>query len=163
MKIRTLKPEDYDFIINRVNEWWGGRQMVGGLPRLYFNHFAGTGLAAVEASGSGVERIVGFVLGFMSPQRSEEAYIHYAAVDPAHHRQGLGRRLYQAFFEKAQAQGRSRVRCLTSPVNKLSIAFHQGLGFELVGSEDLEEGIPVHRDYDGPGNHRVLFVKRLGG
>lgn len=160
MRIRTLEPGDYDFIINQVDDWWGGRKMVRGLPRLYFHNFAGTGLAAEDETGEG-RRIVGFVLGFMSPQNPEEAYIHYAAVDPAHHRQGLGRRLYRAFFALAEDRGREVIRCLTSPVNKLSIAFHQGMGFELVESGHLEEGIPVHRDYDGPGNHRVLFRKRL--
>jgi ribosomal protein S18 acetylase RimI-like enzyme len=157
MRIRTLEPGDYDFIISRVDEWWGGRRMAGGLPRLFFNHFAGTGLAADDDEG----RIAAFVLGFMSPQRPDEAYIHYAAVDPAHHRTGLGRRMYEAFFKAARDHGRTVVRCLTSPVNKLSISFHQGIGFELVDSIHHEDGIPIHLDYDGPGNHRVLFEKRL--
>ena len=44
------------------------------------------------------------------------------------------------------------VRCVTSPVNERSVAFHESLGFEVER---------VVRDYDGPGEDRVLLVKRL--
>jgi hypothetical protein len=47
-------------------------------------------------------------------------------------------------------------------VNKNSIAFHLGIGFEIEPSATLINGVPTHRDYDGPGQDRVLFVKRLG-
>jgi len=43
------------------------------------------------------------------------------------------------------------VRCITSPTNVASVAFHQALGFEV---ED------VAQDYDGRGESRVLFVRR---
>jgi len=52
----------------------------------------------------------------------------------------------------AAAQGRTRVRCVTSPVNEGSIAFHESLGFSAER---------VAADYDGPGEDRVLFVKQL--
>ena len=157
MRIRTLNPRDYDPIITRVDEWWGGREMVDGLPRLFFKNFSRTSLAAEDREG----RIIGFVLGFMSPDRPDEAYIHYAAVDPAFHGRGLGQRMYKEFFKLALDEGRSVVRCLTSPVNKASIAFHQRIGFKLVKSDHEADGVPIHRDYDGPGNDRVLFRKRL--
>jgi RimJ/RimL family protein N-acetyltransferase len=38
-------------------------------------------------------------------------------------------------------------------VNEASVAFHKALGFEVE---------KVARDYDGPGEDRVLFVKHLG-
>ena len=41
---------------------------------------------------------------------------------------------------------------MTSPVNEGSIAFHESLGFVAER---------VAKDYDGPGEDRVLFVKRL--
>jgi hypothetical protein len=34
-----------------------------------------------------------------------------------------------------------------------------GLEAELI--EHQENGVPYHRDYDGSGEHRVLFVKHL--
>ncbi len=44
------------------------------------------------------------------------------------------------------------MRCVTSPVNERSVAFHEALGFEVDR---------VAEDYDGPGEDRVLLVKRL--
>ena len=43
------------------------------------------------------------------------------------------------------------VRAVTSPVNERSVAFHQALGFEVERVDDA---------YDGPGEPRVLLVKR---
>ena len=65
---------------------------------------------------------------------------------------GSGRTLYERFFEEVRAQGRSVVRCVTSPLNQGSLAFHEALGFEV---ERIAE------DYDGPGEDRALLVKRL--
>ena len=73
-------------------------------------------------------------------------------VSPEHRGGGLGRRLYERFFEDARAAGRTRVTCVTSPANEGSVAFHEALGFT---SER------VAHDYDGPGEDRVLFVKTL--
>ncbi len=44
------------------------------------------------------------------------------------------------------------MRCVTSPANEGSVAFHEALGFEAER---------VAHDYDGPGEDRVLFVKTL--
>ena len=157
MRIRTLRTEDYNYIINRVNDWWGGRNMAPGLPSLFLEHFAGTSLAAEDDQG----RIIGFVVGFMSPQHPDEAYIHYTGVEPAHHGRGIGSSLYEAFYEIARQNGRSRVSCITSPVNKASIAYHTRIGFEILPSSEYEEGVPVHRGHNGPGKDMVLFQKRI--
>ena len=73
-------------------------------------------------------------------------------VDPEVRGQGLGGVLYERFFDEVRAEGRSVVRCVTSPANERSIAFHESLGFEVER---------VVQDYDGPGEDRVLLVKRL--
>jgi ribosomal protein S18 acetylase RimI-like enzyme len=146
MTIRPATPSDYPQLVGVVDEWWGGRDMRPLLPRLFLDHFANTSLIA-EADGE----LVGFLVGFHSAARADEAYIHFVGVHPAHRRGGLARRLYERFFEHAQADGRVRVRCVTSPVNEGSVAFHRRLGFEA----ELVE------DYDGPGADRVAFVKRL--
>jgi hypothetical protein len=54
-----------------------------------------------------------------------------------------------------------KVRCITSLVNKKSIAYHTNLGFRIVQGDKLIDDIPVHTNYDGKGNERVLFVKNL--
>lgn len=55
-------------------------------------------------------------------------------VDPARHRSGAGRALYEALFHLLRRQGlRSAVAGITLP-NDASIGLHRALGFEHVGT-----------------------------
>ena len=148
MEIRHAEPADYGRVIGRVNAWWGGRDMAPMLPQLFFVHFEGTSYVADDEEG----QLAAFLIGFLSQTDPDEAYIHFVGVSPEHRGGGLGRQLYERFFEDARAAGRTRVTCVTSPVNEGSVAFHEALGFT---SES------VAHDYDGPGEDRVLFVKTL--
>ncbi len=156
MQIRTATPEDYASLIAVVDAWWGGRAMALMLPRLFFVHFRDTSFIA-EADGSRV----GFLVGFLSPTLSDEAYIHFVGVHPDHRKRGVARALYQQFFEVAREAGRHRVRCVTSPSNGLSLAFHLAMGFHPEGTARADDAVPIHRDYDGPGEDRVLLVREL--
>lgn len=126
------------------------------LPRLFFTHFCETSFVA-EANSE----IVGFLIGFLSQSHSEEAYIHFVGIHPDFRKQGVGTALYGQFFQTAQEVGRVRIKCVTSPVNKSSITYHLRMGFEAEPSETREDGVPYHLDYDGVGEHRVLFVRHL--
>ena len=148
LTVRHAKPSDYGRVIGRVNVWWGGREMAPILPRLFFLHFEGTSFVADDDEGE----LAGFVCGFLSQTDPNEAYIHFVGVSPARRGEGIGRTLYERFFTEARAQGRSLIRCVTSPANEDSIAFHEALGFEVDR---------VAEDYDGPGEDRVLLLKRL--
>jgi len=148
VEIRHAEPADYGRVIGRVNAWWGGRDMAPMLPQLFFVHFEGTSYVADDEEG----RLAAFLIGFLSQTDPDEAYIHFVGVSPEHRGGGLGRQLYERFFEDARAAGRTRVTCVTSPVNEGSVGFHEALGFT---SER------VAHDYDGPGEDRVLFVKTL--
>ena len=117
------------------------------LPKLFFLHFEGTSFVAEDG-----DELVGFLCGFLSQTVDDEAYIHFVGVSPEHRGEGLGRALYERFFDEVRSQGRTVVRCVTSPVNQQSVAFHEALGFEV------ERVVP---DYDGPGEDRALLVKRL--
>ena len=75
--------------------------------------------------------------------------------------QGVARDLYTAFFQRAAQAGRTEVRAVTSPTNSGSIAFHQAVGFALEKGDREIAGVPVHSDYDGPGQHRVCFHRKL--
>ena len=145
MLIRNLEPRDYAGVIAVVDEWWDGRSMAAMLPKLFFTHFRDTSFAAEDDA-----RVVGFLCGFRSQTHDDEAYIHFVGVDPAARASGVGRALYERFFDAVAP--RTVVRAVTSPVNERSIAFHRALGFD-VGQVD--------EDYDGRGEARVLLVKRL--
>lgn len=79
--------------------------------------------------------VVGFA--YASPHRTRPGY-RWAAdvaiyVDPAHHRRGAGRRLYEALLELMRRQN-LRIACagITLP-NDASVGLHEALGFERVG------------------------------
>jgi ribosomal protein S18 acetylase RimI-like enzyme len=114
------------------------------LPKLFFVHFRDTSFVAEDDEG-----LAGFLCGFRSQTYDDEAYIHFVGVDPDRRASGLGRALYERFFEAIEP--RSVVRAVTSPVNERSVAFHRALGFEV---ERVDE------DYDGR-EARVLLRKDL--
>jgi ribosomal protein S18 acetylase RimI-like enzyme len=143
--VRNAEPEDYGRVIEVVDTWWGGRAMAAMLPKLFFVHFRDTSFVAEEDGA-----LAGFLCGFRSQTFADEAYIHFVGVDPDRRGSGLGRLLYERFFEAVRP--RTVVRAVTSPVNERSVAFHEALGFEVERVDD---------SYDGRGEARVLLVKRL--
>lgn len=156
MQIRNAEPRDYYFVSAVINDWWGGRQMRDMLPKLFFTHFRETSFIVEENKA-----IVGFLNGFYSQTFPDEAYIHFVGVHPDYRTAGVARMLYERLFEVVRANGRHVVRCVTSPVNKTSIAFHLRMGFEIEAGDQVEDGVSVHADYDGKGESRVLFVKEF--
>lgn len=68
-----------------MDEWWGGFGGSAGavqravlLPRLFFQHFTDSSWLAESSDGT----LRGFLVGFLSPARSDVAYIHFVGVDP---------------------------------------------------------------------------------
>ena len=131
LTIRNAEPSDHDRIAPLVDDWWGGRQMRALLPRLFFEHFRETSFVAEDGG-----EVVGFLNGFLSQSSPDEAYIHFVGVRPDRRGTGLARELYDRFFAVARAHGRTLVRCVTSPVNEGSVAFHRALGFEVERSDE---------------------------
>ncbi|WP_208590635.1 GNAT family N-acetyltransferase [Gracilibacillus suaedae] len=156
MEIRLVKSSDYNIISPLINDWWGGRQMSDMLPKLFFVHFNNTSFI-VEKDGE----IVGFLIGFLSQSYVNEAYIHVVGVHPHYRKYGIGNQLYKKFFEVVQKHDRNIVRAVTSPVNKVSIAYHKKMGFEIEEGDSEVDGVPVHTNYDGSTQGRVLFKKCL--
>ena len=121
--------------------------MVDMLPKLFFVHFRDTSFVA-ERDGE----LAGFLVGFLSQSQPDAAYVHFVGVSPAERGTGLGRELYERFFEQARAEGRTRVSCVTSTANTWSVAFHTAIGFE---PSDPQAG------YDGPGEDRIVLTRSL--
>lgn len=156
VNIRNAEPRDFYFVTAVINDWWNGRNMRDMLPKLFFVHFRDTSFIAQENGD-----IVGFLNGFFSQTFPDEAYVHFVGVHPDFRKAGIARMLYEKFFDVARSHHRTIVRCVTSPVNKTSIAFHQRMGFEIEPGDVEADGISAHANYDGKGESRVLFVKRL--
>ncbi|MEV7614254.1 GNAT family N-acetyltransferase [Streptomyces sp. NPDC089799] len=142
---------DHARVLAVLDDWWGGFKGAEGsrerallLPRLYFRHFTATSTLAEYGDG----RLAGFLIGFVSQTDPRTAYVHFSGVDPALQGRGVGRLLYEGFFEQVRTRGVRSVGCITSPGNAGSRAFHTRLGFTASG---------VLPDYDGPGLDRISF------
>jgi predicted GNAT superfamily acetyltransferase len=178
IRLRTAEAADYDRIIAVVDDWWG-RSVRHALPRLFLDHFHATSFVA-ERDGDLAGFLIGFLSpslldaayihfvgvnpllrgsaypGGAIPPRPPCAWRGYPPLHtspaPLAHRQGLGRMLYERFFELAAANGRSVVRAVTAPQNTGSIAFHTAMGFTVTGPAP---------DYDGPASAKMVFERRL--
>src|SRR3954463_3336425 len=131
--IRHAEPADYGPVIDVIDAWWGGREMAAMLPKLFFVHFRDTSFVAEDDEG-----LAGFLCGFRSQTYDDEAYVHFVGVDPGRRGSGLGRQLYEQFFEAVAP--RTIVRAVTSPRNTPSVAFHRALGFEVAKIDEAYDG-----------------------
>ena len=146
---------DHLAIVRVVDEWWGGRRQHHLLQRLWLQHFGGTSWLAESGDG----RPAGFLIGFVSPDAPLEAYVHLVAVSPNLRRRGLGRALYDRFFEDVRARGVRRVEAVTWPGDRGAIAFHLALGFTLddgPGTRSLY-GVPSYTDYDDDWDDKAVL------
>jgi ribosomal protein S18 acetylase RimI-like enzyme len=164
--LRTARESDYEVVSAAVDAWWtlpghdtpaARRERVALVPRLWLQHFAGTSLVAERD-----DEFVGFLIGFHSPDRPEESYIHFVGVRADARAGGLGRALYERFFALCRGAGRVRVRCITSPTNTVSIGFHRAMGFAIEAGVAAVGAVDAKPDYDGLGVARVAFVRELG-
>jgi GNAT superfamily N-acetyltransferase len=156
MQLRHVRPSDCDRVLAVIDEWWGGPAMSSHLPHVFFSHLAPTSFVLEEDDGE----LVGFLLGFFSQARPDEACVHMIGVHPAFRRLGFGRRLCERFFLTAQMHGRRWVRSVSTSFGP-SIAFHHALGFVTLRGDAVIDGLPVRRDHAGPGGQRVVFRRGI--
>jgi N-acetyltransferase len=133
MSLRPASRADLDRVRGVQAAWWGGRDLTALLQPLFLENFASTSLILEDDDGS----LAGFLIGFPSQDDPSAAYVHFVGVAPAHRGTGRGRELHDAFAQRMAERGISTVRCVTSPVNADSVAFHQRIGF-VVEAEDEE-------------------------
>jgi GNAT superfamily N-acetyltransferase len=156
---RRPREADHAVIVRLVDEWWGGRRMHELAPRLWFQHFTGTSWIGEDRDG----QLLGFLIGFVSPDDPETGYVHMIATNPNRRRHGLGAELYRRFFDDVARRGVRRVKAITWPGNRVSVGFHRSIGFRVddgPGTQNLY-GSPAYPDYDGDGDDRVVFVREL--
>ena len=159
-RIESLTASHYDYIVNRLDDWWDGRNMMAMLPRLWFKDFQTTSFIAMNED----DTPIGFLVGYFSVNDETKAYVHFIGIDPAYRGIGIGSQLYEAFFNLATSSGATFVEAVTSPNNTKSLLFHESIGFKGI-SPTGEIASPTdtlfHKDYDGLGEHRILLRKNL--
>jgi GNAT superfamily N-acetyltransferase len=154
MELSLCSKADFDQILQEIADFWGDERTLPLHHPMFINEFGNSAFVFKEG-----ERVIAYLFGFIS-QTAPVGYVHLIGVRRSYKRQGLGRRLYEHFIDFARAKGCQELKAITSKNNRVSIAFHKSLGLELMGEAD-EEGIPVVRDYSGPGQHQVVFRKKI--
>jgi GNAT superfamily N-acetyltransferase len=155
--LRRPTEDDQPRLAGVVDHWFGGRRVWPLLARSWFRHFAGTSWILEDADGAPI----GFLIGFLSPGRPEEAVLHLIAVEPNQRRRGVGRRLVAAFLDDATTGGARTVRAVGWPDDRVAYEFFRALGFQPddgPGSQNLY-GLPGWPDYEFPGEDRVILVR----
>jgi hypothetical protein len=153
--IRPIADADHSEVLS-INA--GSRPAVALLDRIELRRLLACGglhLAAVADDRT----IVGYTLAFLNadPYDGEEfgyflahiqkpfIYIDQVAVRHRRQRAGVARKLYEALIEHAKAREIDVLCCEVniSPPNPVSMAFHQQLGFESVGTGEIAKGRDV--------------------
>ena len=154
MTIVPATKAHFDEIVTHIAEFWGSDRTLHIHQPIVIFEFGNTGYV-IEDQG----KVAAYLFGFFS-QTEPAGYINLIAVRDTHRGLGLGRRLYEHFMQVAVAHSCTRLKAITSPSNSASIGFHQRLGMTLAG-EPNAEGIPVVKDYSGPGRDMVVFGMKI--
>ena len=154
MKITLCTKADFDQILTDFIDFWGDERTRSLHNPVFLYEFGNTAYVAKEGN-----KVLGYLLGLFS-QTAPVAYVKFVGVRRSYQKRGIARRLYEHFVKYAKTQGCKELKAITSPTNKVSIAFHRSIGMELLG-EPNEEGIPVVKNYSGPGIDRVVFLKKI--
>lgn len=143
--IRGITKSDFDYIVSVLDRWWAGPSSERAHPIFFYE----LGEQALIAEEDG--EVVGFLLGFVSPQDPPTAYIHLVGINPDHRRLGVGKQLYERFAERAGTAGVTKIKAITTVGNEGSVRFHEALGFDVTEEPD----------YAGKGRSRVVFTRNL--
>jgi ribosomal protein S18 acetylase RimI-like enzyme len=156
--VRPATEDDHLPLVRGVDDWWG-RPTRHRLPRFWFQHFTGTSLVAEDDDG----RRIGFVVGFASPDRPDEAYLHLLGVAPGRRRRGVGRTLWEAFETRTRERGARRVTTIAWPGDPIGLAFLRSMGFEVddgPGTRSLY-GVPARTDWNDDRDDQVVLRREL--
>jgi GNAT superfamily N-acetyltransferase len=116
------------------------------------------GTTSFIASSDGT--LAGGVLACVNQSKANEVYVGQVAVQERWRGRGVTGRLLEAVGEEARRRGCQRVWLSTDPANPAARVWPR-YGFAVLPGNDEANGLPVTRDFKGPGKHRALFERRL--
>lgn len=151
--VEPVTRSDFLAILTDIRTFWPNGAPAVFHP-LFVEEFGDTAFV-IRDQGQVVAHLFGLIAA-----TSPTGYIHLVAVRDGYRGRGLARTLYDHFASVARARGATRLKAITNPGNAGSLAFHRRLGFTFEG-EPNEHGVPVVRDYAGPGVDRVVMVRDL--
>jgi ribosomal protein S18 acetylase RimI-like enzyme len=156
--IRPVREKDFFEIMNLASKCDPIPIERDSIYHLFTKYFANTCFVAEMD-----DKIVGYILGFISQLEKNIAYIHNICVSPDFRRKKIGSSLYQKFFQNMKKEKCQRIFLIINPINRLSIRYHESLGFNVSkeGEEIYIEGVRASKNYNGPGKHMVVMCKYL--
>ncbi|MGF7118749.1 GNAT family N-acetyltransferase [Methanobacterium oryzae] len=159
-KIRNVVEEDFVDIAELAEECSPMETERNSIYHIFTKFFRSTSFVAELPSGE----IAGFVLGFISQENLEEAYIHLLCVDPRMRERNIGRKMVEVFINAVASKGCKKVNLITKPINWNSISFYKKLGFleDKSGKTMNVLGTTAIKNYNGIGQHMVVFYKFIG-
>lgn len=160
MHIRNCTKEDFDQMLEKFDCFWEGDdpERLNRLRNLHHPmmlYELGDNAFVIKENG----QVLAYLFGVFS-KMEPLAYVHLITTHYEHRRKRLATSLYEYFIAKAKQNGCKFIKAITSSKNERSIGFHKSMGMVLQG-EPNEAGIPVVRDYAGPGQDRVVFLKSI--
>ncbi len=158
MLVRNAFPADFIQVANKSKEWADIVIERESVYHIFTEHFRSTSFIAEDRG-----EMIGYFLGFRSQSKPEEALIHLVQVAPRLRGNGVGRRMFSQFQASVKNMGCTKIITHSRPENNSCSRFYKAMGFDVVAGEDPIEvnGMPCVRDYNGPGKHRVVWVKNI--
>jgi ribosomal protein S18 acetylase RimI-like enzyme len=157
--IRSVREEDFLKIAEIAEKCLPMATERNSIYHIFTKFFKKTSLVVEKADGEAV----GFLIGFISQDDPADAYIHLLCVNQSCRGRGLAKGMVQRFLETVTESGCRKVYLITRPQNKTAINFYKGLGFKLdkVGETIEINGLKAVKDYNGLGDHKMVFYKPL--
>ena len=159
LKIRSTLEEDFVEIADLAENCSPMETERNSIYHIFTKFFRSTSFVAELSSGE----LGGFLLGFISQENPEEAYIHLLCVDPKMRGKHIGKKLVEKFTEETALKNCKKIYLITKPVNWNSISFYKKLGF--LEDKSLETinilGTNAVKNYNGMGQHMVVFYKLI--
>jgi L-2,4-diaminobutyric acid acetyltransferase len=122
-------------------------------------HFSDTSVAAVQ-SDSTAEEMLGFISGYLIPERKNTLFIWQVAVSEAARGRGLALDMLQHILDRPQCSDVSYLETTITESNRASWALFESLSKKL--HTTLEKSIMFDRDDHFAGDHDTEYLARLG-
>lgn len=158
MLVRNAFPADFIEVSCKSKEWADLVIERESIYHIMTEHFRNTCFIAEDRG-----EMIGYLLGFRSQSDPEEALVHLVHVAPRLRGNGIGRRMFNQFQASVKKLGCTRITTHSRPENNSCNRFYRAMGFETAAGENPVEvnGMPCVKDYNGPGKHRVVWVKNI--
>ena len=159
--IRNVEERDFIDISKLARECKPMSTERNSIYHIFTKFFQNTSLILEEKDG----KICGFLLGLISQNDHQEAYIHLLCLKDELRGRGFAKKIIDKFTKIVKSKGCKKISLITKPVNKKAIRFYKKLGFQLVYKNDekmvIIDGVSAVKDYNGAGEHMVIFEYNL--